>query len=82
MATSQRTDTVETGASYIPQAPATAPPPFAERLLAPTGVRINGSRPWDIRVHDARVYSEALAARLPRPRRGLHGGRVGQRAAG
>jgi cyclopropane-fatty-acyl-phospholipid synthase len=60
MATSQRTESVATGASYIPQAPATAPPPFAERLLAPTGVRINGSRPWDIRVQDARVYSEAL----------------------
>jgi cyclopropane-fatty-acyl-phospholipid synthase len=39
---------------------ADAPPAIVERLLAPTGVRINGERPWDIRVHDARVYGEAL----------------------
>lgn len=30
------------------------------RLLAQAGVTINGSRPWDIRVHDDRVYRRLL----------------------
>jgi cyclopropane-fatty-acyl-phospholipid synthase len=38
----------------------TTPPSFIERLLEPTGVRINGARPWDIQVHDPSVYQRAL----------------------
>jgi cyclopropane-fatty-acyl-phospholipid synthase len=38
----------------------TAPPRIIERLLEPTDVRINGSRPWDIQVRDPSVYRRAL----------------------
>jgi cyclopropane-fatty-acyl-phospholipid synthase len=31
-----------------------------ERLFAESGVRINGQDPWDIRVHDDRMYARAL----------------------
>ncbi|HKI73349.1 MAG TPA: cyclopropane fatty acyl phospholipid synthase [Pseudomonadales bacterium] len=31
-----------------------------EKLLAPADVRINGSRPWDIKVHDDRMYPRVL----------------------
>jgi cyclopropane-fatty-acyl-phospholipid synthase len=40
--------------------PSTAPPAFIERLLEPTDVRINGTRPWDIQVHDPSVYQRTL----------------------
>jgi len=33
----------------------------AEELLAAADVAINGSRPWDIQVHDERLYARALA---------------------
>lgn len=32
-----------------------------ERLLEPSGVRLNGDRPFDIQVHDERLYSRVLA---------------------
>jgi cyclopropane-fatty-acyl-phospholipid synthase len=38
----------------------TTPPGFIERLLEPTGVRINGNRPWDIQVRDQSVYKRTL----------------------
>lgn len=41
-------------------AASTAPPKLIERLLEPTDVRINGTRPWDIQVHDPSVYQRAL----------------------
>lgn len=31
-----------------------------ERILAEIDVRIGGSRPWDVRIHDERVYRRAL----------------------
>lgn len=31
-----------------------------ERLLEPTGIRLNGSQPYDIRVHDERLYRRVL----------------------
>lgn len=34
-----------------------------EDLLAAADVSINGSRPWDLQVHDERQYADALAAR-------------------
>ncbi len=34
-----------------------------ERLFAESGVRINGSDPWDIQVHDDRMYARALSAK-------------------
>ena len=33
-----------------------------EELLAEADVRINGDRPWDLRVHDERLYDRILAA--------------------
>ncbi len=33
----------------------------AEELLAHAGVRVDGGRPWDIRVHDGRLFSRVLA---------------------
>lgn len=33
----------------------------AEELLAAADVAINGSRPWDVQVHDERFYARALA---------------------
>ena len=33
----------------------------AEQLLAFAGVRIDGDRPWDIRVHDARLFARVMA---------------------
>lgn len=32
----------------------------AERILALADVKINGNRPWDIQVHDERLYARAL----------------------
>ncbi|MFW5785835.1 MAG: cyclopropane fatty acyl phospholipid synthase [bacterium] len=32
-----------------------------EELLAPADVRLNGDRPWDIRVHDERLFRRVLA---------------------
>lgn len=34
---------------------------FLEPLLATADVRINGSRPWDMRVHDERLFDRILA---------------------
>lgn len=36
------------------------PPETLVRLLAQAGVAINGSAPWDIQVHDERVYRDVL----------------------
>ena len=33
----------------------------AERLLAPAEVAINGSEPWDIQVHDERLFARVFA---------------------
>jgi cyclopropane-fatty-acyl-phospholipid synthase len=33
----------------------------AERLLAKADIRINGTRPWDIQVHDERLYHRVLS---------------------
>lgn len=33
----------------------------AEELLAEAGVQVNGSRPWDIHVHDDRLYARVMA---------------------
>jgi cyclopropane-fatty-acyl-phospholipid synthase len=33
---------------------------IAERLLEPADVRIDGNRPWDIRVHDTRAFRRGL----------------------
>lgn len=38
----------------------TAPPPVIETLFSDTNVTINGSQPWDIRIHDDRVYRMVL----------------------
>ncbi len=38
----------------------TAPPPVIETLFSDTNVTINGSQPWDIRIHDERVYRMVL----------------------
>jgi cyclopropane-fatty-acyl-phospholipid synthase len=35
--------------------------PKIEKLLAPAGVEINGSRPWDIQVHKGELYPRVLA---------------------
>lgn len=41
--------------------PQLKPPPQALRdLLARADVRIDGDRPWDLRIHDARVYARVL----------------------
>ena len=32
-----------------------------EELLAPADVHIDGTRPWDVRVHDERFYARVLA---------------------
>ncbi len=37
-----------------------APPQFLERLASEAGLRFNGDRPWDIRVHDAELYRRIL----------------------
>lgn len=37
-----------------------APPRVIEELLAHADVRLDGSRPWDIRVHDPRMYHRVL----------------------
>ncbi|MCK5325437.1 MAG: cyclopropane fatty acyl phospholipid synthase [Woeseiaceae bacterium] len=33
-----------------------------ESILAPADIRINGDRPWDLQVHDDRLYSRVLAS--------------------
>jgi len=33
-----------------------------ESILAPADIRINGDRPWDLQVHDERLYSRVLAS--------------------
>jgi len=33
---------------------------IAERLLAPADIRLDGSRPWDVQLHDPRALSHAL----------------------
>ena len=38
--------------------------PLLESLLAGSGVRIGGDRPWDIRVHRDRLYLRALRGSL------------------
>lgn len=38
----------------------TDPPPVIETLFSDTNVTINGSQPWDIRIHDDRVYRMVL----------------------
>ena len=44
-----------------PAPPPVAPAPTALRdLLARADVQINGTRPWDMRVHDARAYRRIL----------------------
>ncbi|MFK7962593.1 MAG: cyclopropane fatty acyl phospholipid synthase [Burkholderiaceae bacterium] len=37
------------------------PPPALKHLTDQADVRFNGNKPWDIQVHDARVYSSILA---------------------
>jgi cyclopropane-fatty-acyl-phospholipid synthase len=32
-----------------------------QRLVEPTDIRINGDRPWDVQVHDDRLYQRVLA---------------------
>src|ERR1700754_1590187 len=39
-----------------------SPRKFTEQLLDGTGIKINGSNPWDMQVHDERVYQRILAA--------------------
>ncbi|MCE4556400.1 cyclopropane fatty acyl phospholipid synthase [Pelomonas cellulosilytica] len=41
--------------------PAAHPPQVLRELLARADVQINGTRPWDMRVHDARAYRRILA---------------------
>ena len=48
-------------------------------LLDKADVRIDGDRPWDIRVRDPRVFARVLAGRLAGARRQLHGRLVGVR---
>jgi len=43
------------------------------RLLESADVRFNGSRPWDIRVHDPVLYDWVLTSGLPQFRRGVYG---------
>jgi cyclopropane-fatty-acyl-phospholipid synthase len=38
--------------------------PLLENLLEGSGVRVNGDRPWDIRVHRERLYRRALRGSL------------------
>jgi len=38
----------------------TDPPAVLVELLEPTGIRFNGNRPWDIRIHDPAVYDRVL----------------------
>jgi cyclopropane-fatty-acyl-phospholipid synthase len=33
-----------------------------ERIVAPADIRIDGDRPWDVRVHDERLYQRVLAS--------------------
>lgn len=42
-------------------APPPAPPPALRHLAEQAGIRFNGSKPWDIQVHDSAVYSRILA---------------------
>jgi cyclopropane-fatty-acyl-phospholipid synthase len=42
--------------------PAAQPPAVLRELLARADVQINGTRPWDMRVNDARAYRRILAA--------------------
>ena len=50
---------------YRPQDPkpqtAARPPPVLRKLLARADVQIDGGRPWDMRVNDARAYRRILA---------------------
>jgi cyclopropane-fatty-acyl-phospholipid synthase len=41
--------------------PAAEAPPALRELFASAGIRFNGSQPWDIQVHDARLYRRLLA---------------------
>jgi cyclopropane-fatty-acyl-phospholipid synthase len=42
-------------------------------LLALADVQINGSRPWDIQVHDSRFHERVSARLVARVGRSLHG---------
>ena len=37
------------------------PKTFIESLLSETEIQINGTRPWDLQIHDERVYARILA---------------------
>lgn len=39
----------------------TSPPQTLVNLLAQADVRVNGKAPWDIQIHDARVYSDVFS---------------------
>lgn len=43
-----------------PSATAHPPPEFFVSLLAPANIRINGDRPWDIKVHNPKIYKRIL----------------------
>ncbi len=66
MAQAQAQDTRSAAARRAGTAPARrilradVPRRLIERLLEPTDVRINGTRPWDIQVHDPSMYQRAL----------------------
>ncbi len=52
--------TARSPASWSPATHARAAPAFLEHLLGQADVRINGGRPWDIQVHNPRLYSRML----------------------
>jgi len=47
--------------SYVQSASqARRPPDFLVSLLIPADIRLNGDRPWDIQVHDSRLYKRVM----------------------
>jgi len=48
-------------AAQKPALASTSPPPALGNLAEQAGIRFNGSKPWDIQIHDGAVYSRILA---------------------
>ena len=55
---------------------------IVEEMLARVGVQINGSKPWDIRVNDDRMYGRILRDKNLGLGESVHGWMVGLSSAG
>ena len=58
----QSSPTTQLSPSRPEAAPPPEPPKVLQDVLSRADVRINGSRPWDIQVHDKHMYERVFAS--------------------